>query len=238
MSTQSDLLHKSLETLPLVLTEEQAALFVRFHDLLVEANRTMNLTTVTEWSDAVFTHYADSLSAVLIHDFSKDQKVLDVGTGAGFPGIPLAICHPGTSFILLDSLNKRVRFLEEASERLGLQNVRAIHGRAEELARDPAHREAYDCVVSRAVASMNVLSEYCIPYVNLNGVFLAYKTEKAREEIRQAKKAVAVLGGAIEEERSFNLNGADRLLVAVRKQKKTPAPYPRKAGTPGKSPIR
>ena len=237
MSTQKEDLIRTIRQLEIELSDHQADQFLRYYELLIETNRVMNLTAVTEYRDVVRTHFADSLSLRRVAEIAAVKSLIDVGSGAGFPGIPLAILNPEMETVLLDSLGKRVRFLNDTASALGLRNVRAIHGRAEDLARDRAHREHYELAVSRAVARLATLAEYCLPYVNLGGAFVSYKSDRAADEIREAEKAVRVLGGIIEREETFALNGTGRTLVVVRKQKKTPAAYPRKAGLPGKEPI-
>ena len=197
----------------------------------------MNLTAVTDFEGVVVTHFADSLSLVRVTDPSQAKSIMDVGSGAGFPGLPLAIAFPKTKVVMLDSLNKRVNFLNEVIEALHLKNAEAVHARAEDGARDRNYREKFDLTVSRAVSNLSTLSEYCLPYARVGGVFVSYKSDQAGDEIKAAEKAVRTLGGNIEKIENFHLNGTGRSLVLIRKQKKTPALYPRKAGMPGKNPL-
>ena len=237
MSTQKDYLIENVQQLGIALTDAQADCFLRYYELLIETNRVMNLTAVTDYEEVVRLHFTDSLSIVRAVDVMHTKNLLDVGSGAGFPGIPLAILNPDLEVVLLDSLGKRVRFLNDTASALSLRNVTALHSRAEDLARKKEHREHYDLVVSRAVARLAALAEYCIPYVNHNGRFVSYKSDRAAEEIAEAEKAIRILGGTLEKTETFELNGTGRSLVVIRKIKKTPAVYPRKAGLPSKSPI-
>lgn len=230
---------KGLEQLNIELSENQIQQFLKYYEMLVEWNKVMNLTAITEYEEVVAKHFLDSLASVKVCDFSKIKTVIDIGTGAGFPGIPLKIAFPQLNIVLLDSLNKRINFLNEVIRELGLQDIRCIHGRAEDFAKQKEYRENFDLCVSRAVANMSTSSEYCMPYVKVNGYFVPYKSGKIDEELEQAKKAVAVLGGKIEHVEKFQLLDTDmeRSFVVVKKQKATPKKYPRKAGMPSREPI-
>ena len=229
------------------LSEAQAKAFVRYYELLVEWNGFMNLTAITEPEEVLVKHFADSLSP--FSDMVKDAplsikdgiRLIDVGTGAGFPALPLKIAFPEIKVTMLDSLGKRVKFLNEVTAQLGLKDIQAIHGRAEDLARDNAHRESYDIVVSRAVANMRTLSEYCMPFVKQGGYFLAYKAAEYMEgpEAEESQKAVKILGGETPVVRELTLPDGEskRCLVYIRKNTSTPKKYPRKAGTPSKEPL-
>ena len=243
-----------LEQLHIELSELQIEQFLDYYELLIEWNQVMNLTAIIEFQDVIEKHFLDSLSLVKIMDLRRPLKVIDVGTGAGFPGIPLKIAFPQLNITLLDSLNKRVGFLNQAIERLKLdfdyniQNsvnilknnaITAIHGRAEEIAKSLKYREQYDLCVSRAVANLSTLSEYCLPFVKVGGHFISYKSGKIQEEAAQAEKAIKILGGKSTDITAFSLsqNGPERSFVKISKIKTTPAKYPRKAGTPSKQPL-
>ena len=230
---------EGLKALNIELSDNQMSQFLKYYEMLVEWNKVMNLTAITEYEEVVAKHFLDSLASVKVCDFSKIKTVIDIGTGAGFPGIPLKIAFPQLNIVLLDSLNKRINFLNEVIRELGLQDIRCIHGRAEDFAKQKEYRENFDLCVSRAVANMSTLSEYCMPYVKVNGYFVPYKSGKIDEELEQAKKAVAVLGGKIEHVEKFQLLDTDmeRSFVVVKKQKATPKKYPRKAGMPSREPI-
>lgn len=201
----------------------------------------MNLTTITDFEEVVLKHFIDSISLIkAIPDLSeKNYKLIDIGTGAGFPGIPLKIIFPNLEVTLLDSLNKRINFLNEVINRLELKNIEAVHGRAEDYAKPDKLREKYDICVSRAVANMAVLSEYCIPFVKQGGYFAAYKSDKAADEFESAVKAIDILGGKYEKQVEFYLPSSDiyRNIILIRKNCKTSLKYPRKAGIPGKEPL-
>lgn len=223
----------------LVLTEEQKNQFLTYYEMLVEKNKVMNLTSVTEFNEVVEKHFLDSISLWTIEDLSQRKKVLDLGTGAGFPGIPLKIMFSELEITLADSLNKRILFLQEVIDALKLQNISAIHGRAEEMAKQENFRESYDLCVSRAVANLSTLSEYCLPFVRIGGKFISYKSGEIEEEQKNAKNAVFLLGGKIEKIHKFELDGTElkRSFVVIDKVRKTPKLYPRKAGTPAKNPL-
>ena len=218
--------------------DESIDAFETYFDLLISWNDKINLTAITDENGVLYKHFLDSLSLMKYTDLAG-MKILDVGTGAGFPGIPLAIMNPDAEFVLLDSLNKRITYLNEVINSLGLTNVKCFHGRAEDFAYKKDFRESFDIVVSRAVANLSTLSEYCIPFVKKGGKFISYKSEKSDEEIKSALKAISILGGKKSEIFNYDLNYDDTVhrLVIVDKVKKTGRHYPRKAGTPSKSPL-
>ncbi|MEY8394558.1 16S rRNA (guanine(527)-N(7))-methyltransferase RsmG [Lachnospiraceae bacterium 45-P1] len=236
------LLDRGCEGIPLTLSRVQKEQFFEYYELLVQWNRVMNLTTITEVSDVITKHFVDSL--LLIRVISGDEissyHCMDVGTGAGFPGIPLKIAFPELQITLLDSLNKRVGFLNEVIQRLELTNIFAVHGRAEDYGRNMKYREQYDLCVSRAVANLSTLSEYCIPFVKQDGFFISYKSGKAEDEILKARIAVKKLGGEMKPVVSLFLPGTDveRIFIPIKKIGITPEKYPRKAGMPSKEPLK
>lgn len=239
-----DILTEGCEKLGIHLTEKQEQQFKDYYDLLLEWNSRMNLTSITEYKDVMRKHFLDSLCIVQVSgaelmDLTGVEKMINVGTGAGFPGIPLKIIYPHIELVLLDSLQKRIRFLDALAEKLGLQSVTTVHGRAEEIGRDKSFREQFDLCVSRAVAHMAVLSEYCIPLVGVGKYFVAYKSGKVGEELREAEKAIGLLGGVMKEKKDFVIPGSDmeRSLICVEKVRKTSGKYPRKSGVPGKMPL-
>ena len=219
------------------LSDKQIAQFNLYYELLTAKNKVMNLTAITEYNDVVKKHFIDSMMISRVLDMKKINSLCDVGTGAGFPGIPLKIVYPHLHLTLVDSVGKRVNFLSEVVEKLDLADVEAIHSRTEDLAHNSKYREKYDLVTARAVASMNVLSEYCIPYAKIGGYFAAYKSGNIEEEIENAKNAVKTLGGKIEKTDMFELYEMGRSIVLIRKVNSTPKIYPRKAGTPSKNPL-
>lgn len=236
-----DLINEYCEKKNIPLDDKKREGLATFYEMLVEKNKVMNLTGITEWDDVVLRHFIDSLSLVESIDLSKFQgKILDLGTGAGFPGMPLKILYPDVEFVLFDSLNKRIKFLEDVSASLSLKNISLIHGRAEEFARKPEHRESYDLVLSRAVANISTLSEYCLPFVKVGGSFVSYKTEAIDEELKESGRAVSLLGGEVNHIVRFELPHSDmkRSLLKIEKVKPCSKKYPRKAGVPSKEPLK
>ena len=236
---------KGLDDLQIHLDEKQMGQFLTYYELLVETNKVMNLTAITEFDEVIEKHFLDSLSLCRVKDLRSLEdrpeayRILDLGTGAGFPGIPLKIAFPKLQIVLADSLNKRIRFLQEVIDTLGLKDVTAVHGRAEEMGRNTLYREQFDLCVSRAVANLSTLSEYCLPFVKVGGKFISYKANEVEEETKQAEHALEVLGGACVDIQKFQLPDSEmnRAFVIIEKKKRTPATYPRKAGTPSKKPL-
>lgn len=235
----SQIFESKLKEMGIVLTDRQKQQFVAFYDILLEWNQVMNLTGITEEEEVNEKHFVDSLSLVKVVNLQEVHKMIDVGTGAGFPGIPLKIIFPHLEVVLLDSLNKRVKFLDAVIETLGLTGMKAIHGRAEDFAKTMEYREQFDLCVSRAVANLSTLSEYCLPYVHTKGYFIPYKSGEIEEELEKSEKAVRLLGGYVEEVVKFTLPGSEisRSFVKIRKSNATPKKYPRKSGLPAKEPI-
>lgn len=238
------------DELEIILDEKQLDQFMKYYELLVEWNSFMNLTAITEFEDVLVKHFADSVSLIQGSDTDligsgcikmNPVSVLDIGTGAGFPSIPLKIAFPNMKITMLDSLNKRIKFLNEVIAQLGLTEIEAMHGRAEDFAKPGQLRGKFDMVVSRAVANLSTLSEYCLPYVKKGGIFVAYKSEefKNSDEKKNAEKAIGILGGKLETVYEYQLPGTDyyRCLCVIRKIKDTPNKYPRKAGLPSKEPL-
>ena len=231
---------KKCEKIGITLSEKQISQFMTYYDLLVEWNSFMNLTAITEFNEVIDKHFIDSLAICEYVDFKNGDSLIDIGTGAGFPGIPLKIVFPELRITLLDSLNKRIKFLDTVIESLGLENVETIHGRAEDFAKQQSYREKYDIVISRAVANLATVSELCIPFAKEDKYFVSYKAEKCNEELEEAKKAISILGGKVEKQIEYKLPDTDmnRNLLLIKKVKPTPKKYPRKAGTPAKEPIK
>lgn len=234
-----NIIKNKLENLNLQPTQEQLSKLYSFYELLIEKNKVMNLTGITEYEEVIDKHFVDSVSIIKAIDLNKKIRVIDLGTGAGFPGIPLKIMFPNIEIVLVDSLNKRIKFLEEVVEKLQLTDISCIHSRAEDLAQNKEYREQFDLCVSRAVANLSTLCEYCIPFVKVGGNFVSYKSGVIQEELEQAKYAISTLGGELSEVINFTLPETDieRSFIKIKKNKNTQKKYPRKAGLPGKEPL-
>lgn len=225
------------------LSDSQLAQFYTYYQMLIEWNKKINLTAITDFDEVLKKHFLDSLSIGRILNQDSSASILDIGTGAGFPGIPIKIAYPNVTIILMDSLNKRITFLNEVIQTLHLEKIDTIHGRAEDFSKnnrtDKIYRESFDICVSRAVANLSSLSEFCLPYVKVGGKFISFKSEKAEEELINSQNAISVLGGKNTYLDTFMLPGTDfsRTLVVIEKVKETPNKYPRKAGTPVKNPL-
>ena len=237
MEYKFDTFIEEAKKINITFTEKQLEQFRIYYEMLVEKNKVMNLTGITEWDEVLEKHFLDSISLIRSIDLSQNISVLDMGTGAGFPGIPLKIAFPNLQITLADSLNKRVLFLQEVIDALKIEGIEAVHSRAEDLARDKKYREQYDLVVSRAVANLSTLSEYCLPFVKIGGQFISYKSGDIEEEVVASKSAVFLLGGKIKDTVKFELGESSRSFVLIDKTKGTPKTYPRKAGTPSKKPL-
>lgn len=237
-------LYEKALKLNIELSDKQLEQFQTYYEMLVEINKVMNLTAITEKDEVITKHFVDSLALVSVYpeiaDTEREVQVLDLGTGAGFPGIPLKIAFPHLKIVLMDSLNKRVKFLQSVIDCLELCDIKAVHGRAEEAARNVEYREFFDLCVSRAVANLSTLSEYCIPFVKVGGRFIPYKASEIEEEAKEAHRAIQLLGGKLLEIKKVMLIDSDieRSFVFIEKKKNTPKVYPRKAGTASKEPIK
>ncbi|MFT9496806.1 16S rRNA (guanine(527)-N(7))-methyltransferase RsmG [Anaerosolibacter sp.] len=234
-----DILTEGAGKLGLTLSEKQTEQLIKYKDLLLEWNEKMNLTAITDEKEVMIKHFLDALSCVTVKQMKEDAKIIDVGTGAGFPGIPLKIYFPKLSLTLLDSLNKRINFLKTVCEDIEVKNVQFVHGRAEDVGANKQHREKYDIAVARAVAELNVLSEYCLPFVRVGGYFICQKGPSIHEEIERGKKAIEILGGRIVDRKDISLPFSEitHNIVIIEKVRNTPTKFPRKAGTPSKNPL-
>lgn len=235
-----DILNQACKDIKVDFNEVKYTQFITYKDLIKEWNKKINLTAIDEDQEIIKKHFIDSIKVFKCDHVKNANKILDVGTGGGFPGIPMKIVNPKAEMVLLDSLNKRIKFLHEVIKELKLENMDAIHGRAEDFAKQKEYREKFDVVVSRAVANMTALSEFCIPYVKPGGYFVAMKGPSIEEELIDAKKAISILGGKIEKVENVNIEGSDlnHNLVIIKKIKNTPSKYPRKAGMVTKSPLK
>lgn len=242
MSREDFLIDKLSSVLP-NMTENQVEQFIKYYDMIIEKNNFMNLTSITEYEEFVVKHFLDSLQLVRVFDRERLERealsLIDIGTGAGFPGIPLKIAFPNLNITLFDSLNKRLVFLDEVIRELNLSSIRTLHGRAEEFGRKPEYRESFDIVVSRAVAGLNSLSELCIPFCKVNGSFISYKGQKGLEELDQVKNALKLLNAKIDKKETFMLDSDDnsRVLLKISKTGPCNTKYPRGGGKPLKNPL-
>ena len=221
----------------IVLSDIQKEQYKKYFELVVEWNQKINLTAITEEEEFYAKHFYDSISLSFYRDYSKVSNICDVGSGAGFPSIPLKILYPHLEVTIVDSLNKRIKFLNLLQEELRLTNCNFIHARAEEVGQDKNFRESFEIVTARAVARLNVLVELCLPLVKKGGCFLSLKAQKAEEETNEAINAIKLLGGKLEQDIEFDLEGEERHILEIRKTKETPNKYPRKAGLPNKKPL-
>lgn len=231
-------LAEQLNSIGVQASSEQIELMTRYMEMILDRNQHINLTAIKDPDEFLLRHYVDSAAVMNIPEYQEASSVLDLGTGAGFPGVPLAILSPDKEFVLLDSLRKRLNVIEEFCGELGIHNVKVLHARAEDAGRDKKIRERMDLCVSRAVADLSVLSEYCLPVVRKGGAFIAYKGSDVESEAREAQKAIRVLGGKLDRIEKVSVQGMEHSLLVIHKNSKTPAQYPRKAGTPAKSPIK
>ncbi|MGY3816946.1 16S rRNA (guanine(527)-N(7))-methyltransferase RsmG [Gemella taiwanensis] len=225
------------EKVGIELSELQKEQYSKYYDLVVELNQKINLTAITEEDEFYTKHFFDSISLAFYKDYSNIESICDVGSGAGFPSIPLKILYPNLKVTIVDSLNKRIKFLNLVKDELGLSDCNFVHARAEEFGQNKDYRESFEIVTARAVARLNVLAELCLPLVKKGGYFLSLKAQKAEEETKEAINAIKLLGGKLEQDLEFDIEGEERHILEIRKAKETPNKYPRKAGTPNKKPL-
>ena len=235
----TDFFLRGLESLDIQLSDEQIHQFLTFYEMLIKKNKVMNLTAITDFEDVVVKHFLDSLCISRVLNLTSCMSVIDLGTGAGFPGIPLKIAYPEIHITLADSLNKRILFLNDVINELSLEKISTVHSRAEEMGRDKKYREHFDICVSRAVANLSVLCEYCLPLIKEGGFFISYKSADYEHETEQAERAIQILGGKIECTEVFQIpdSAVRRSLIKIKKVKQTPKAYPRRPGIPGKNPL-
>ena len=227
----------SMNSIGIELTNSQLNAFETYYDMLIDRNKVMNLTAITEFDEVMDKHFLDSVYLFRSIELKADYKLIDIGTGAGFPGIPLKIVFPELKITLLDSLNKRVGFLNDVIDELNLNDIEAIHGRAEDIARDKTYRASYDIAVSRAVANLSTLSEYCLPFVKIGGKFVSYKSGDCADEVDNAKAAIHLLGGKINKIDEFSYSNNSRSFIVIDKVMNISNKYPRKAELPSKKPL-
>ncbi len=238
-SMTNELLKNSLNQLNISYNEEQIFQFENYYKLLLDWNKKINLTAITEYEDVIIKHFIDSVLICKFIRFDDTVSLIDVGTGGGFPGIPIKILNPDCRIVLLDSLNKRVNFLNAVKDELKLKNIECIHGRAEDVSREKNYRECFDIAVSRAVANLSTLSEYCIPFLKTGGRFISYKSEKSYDEIKESENAIKCLSSEITSIEDIVLPNTDivRKFIIITKRKPVSNKYPRKAGLPTKDPL-
>lgn len=237
METYKEEIINQIKKLDIMINDKQAEQFIIYMKELIEWNNKINLTAITEPKEIIIKHFVDSLT--ISKYIKENDTIIDVGTGAGFPGIPIKIIKGNTNITLLDSLNKRIQFLEEIIQKCGLKKINAIHFRAEDAGIDPKYREKYDIVTSRAVANLSTLVEYMMPFVKVGGRCICMKGSEIKEELEKSKRAIEVLGGKIEKIEEFEIPDTEmkRHIIVIKKVKETPKVYPRKAGTPAKKPL-